>query len=268
MRTEPAELQAVIDAALAPPAPARRKHRAWTTADVKLLRERYAAEGANAVAAALGRSAADIYNMASKLKIPAGKARAGGKKYQSTAEIDALIRAAYAQPAIGTTARLAERIGRPRQWIHLRARQLGIALPRVQPAPWRRDEDALLEANVHLSLRTIQKRLRAAGYERTEGAISCRIHHDLKLRIREARQDNGLHSATSFAALMGVRQQTVLHWIAREGLPARRRNEDAGELSEWEIDLKRLRPWMAAHAQSIDLRKVDKYWFLDWAFGR
>ena len=53
-----------------------------------------------------------------------------------------------------------------------------------------------------------------------------------------------------------------------EGLPAARRGTGRKtEIDHWWIPLKKLHAWMRTHARLIDLRKVDRVWFFDFAFG-
>ena len=71
--------------------------------------------------------------------------------------------------------------------------------------------------------------------------------------------------------MFGVDGKTVTRWIACEDLPARRRGTArtaAQGGDEWEIERRKLRAWIRDHAQLVDLRKVDRYWFIDLAFGR
>ena len=111
--------------------------------------------------------------------------------------------------------------------------------------------------------------LRKAGYVRSATAVHVKRKR-LKLGVAEERRAAGLYSAHELAELLGVDPKTVTRWIAQEGLPARRRGTARTArqgADEWEIPITKLGPWIRDHAQLLDLRKVDRFWFIDLAFG-
>ena len=254
------------------PIGAKFKH--WTTPEVAIVREVYPAQGPQAVAARLPhRSLASIYTQAHTLGLKAPHvARTWGEvKWRITEAIDAEIRRVY-QDGVGSgeVNELARRVMRPRWWVGKRAAVLGLKTPRFKEPPWTTAEDEKLDA---LAARghtapVIARKMRAAGFSRTETACIVRMK-----RIGIARGGDGTEvwSATALAQLMGVDNTTVTkRWIKLEGLPAKRRGTErtaAQGGDEWLITRDGLRRWLKDHAQSVDLRKVDKFFFWSVVFN-
>lgn len=77
-------------------------------------------------------------------------------------------------------------------------------------------------------------------------------------------------TAGQLAVLLGVDGKTVTRWIKVENLPGKKRGTARTEAQGgdmWWIARKNLKTWIGSHAQLIDLRKVDRFWFIDFAFG-
>lgn len=253
------------------PSLALRRHRYyWSTAEERTLREHYGTPGGPArCAELLGRSLGSVYTHARSLGLRAVRyvpARFGARRYSVEPWIDAEIRRIYLEPPrAGAISELAGRIGRPRWWIAKRAIALGLSAPRFKELPWSAAEIELLRRLAHHIPAVIARKFRAAGFKRTATAIVVkRKRLDLDLR------DPNHYTATQLAGLMGVDAKTVTRWIKCEGLRASRRGTrrvaaQGGDMY-W-IARRDLRGWIARHAQLIDLRKVDRFWFLDLAFG-
>lgn len=254
------------------PTSAKFKH--WTTAEIAIVRELYPAQGPQAVAARLPhRSLASIYAQAHTLGLKAPHAARNWRevKWRPSDAIDAEIRRVY-QAGVGSNEvnDLAQRLMRPRWWVGKRAAALGVVLPRFKEPPWTDEEDTHLDtlaARGHTSP-VIARKMRAAGFNRTETACVVRMK-----RIGIARGGDGSEAwcATALAKLMGVDNTTVTkRWIKLEGLPAKKRGTErtaAQGGDEWLITRDGLRRWLKDHAQSIDLRKVDKFFFWSVVFN-
>lgn len=252
-----------------PLTPDSARSRYWKTTEDALLREHYAASGPQYCVAVLGRSLASVYCRAHALGLkPPSTARRGRprQRWHASEEIDALIRAAWLTPSRGFTHRVAAQVGRPKWWCCKRASQLGLAQPVLANRPWTSAEDDMVGALAHLTPTTIARRMNAAGHPRSASAVVVRLKR-LGVSRRQARLDEGLLSANQLAAVMGVDLKTVLRWIEREGLPATRISRSNGVDGAYEVAVNKLRLWLPGRAALIDLRKVDRYWFFDVAFG-
>ena len=248
---------------------ARRAFKYWTTREIAILKDHYPSGGVEACAALLtGRSWSAIYNRAvivERLRNP--KDEFSGRRWKATPAIDAAIRATYEKtPRKNAVSDLAASLMRPRWWCSRRAAALGLVAPRWKDPDWSEAEVALLERHSTKDLGTLYRLFDAAGYRRTHTAISLKRKR-LNLEIRDPER----YSATQLAGLLGVSGKAVTRWIEAEGLPAERRGtkrtpQQGGDM--WWIDRRRLRGWIGAHAQLVDLRKVDRFWFIDLMLNR
>lgn len=202
--------------------------------------------------------------MTAALAIPSGKvaAHGGKRKCEFTPAMDDLVRAAYRQyrvfsnrKAIGNCAR---KLGIPRWIVNRRGRDLGLA--QTKEALWSDAEIAVLERWGHLTDAVIQRKLKAAGYSRSNTAIHLKVK---RLRIK---QNLDGYSAWSLAQALGVDSHKVSLWIRRKLLQATlrgtRRTEAQGGDSYW-ITHKAVRDFVLRCPDEIDLAKVEKMWFLD-----
>lgn len=249
----------------------------WTTPEIAVVREVYPLHGPQAVAERLPhRSLMAIYQQAQKLglkapaRLPSPWSK-GKKKWTTSDAIDAQIRLVY-ETGIGRgeVNALARRLMRPRYWVVQRAAALGLKTPRFKELPWRVEEEdylAQLTGRGH-TLPVIARKMREKGYART--ATACMVK--LK-RLGVSRRGDGTEawSANQLARLMGVDPTTVgKRWIRLEGLAAKRRGTERTEAQggdEYLITRDALRRWLKDHAQSVDLRKVDKFFFWSVVFN-
>lgn len=240
--------------------------RFWTTTEEKLLRAHYPQGGVAACLPHLpGRTAASIYNHAASLglRTPAtDKPDFRRQRWTSSEPIDAAIRRVYQRdPTKGDIAALAIAVGRPRWWVTRRASRLGLITPRFKEAPWSDAEREIVHDHFHRPPSSIRKMLQRAGYQRTETAITV-----MGKRMGATREDPSHVTANSLATLMGVDAKTVTRWIERGLLRARRRETKRsvaqGGDPHW-IHLRDVRAFIADNAGVIDIRKVDKFWFID-----
>lgn len=246
--------------------PRRGSRRFWTTREEKLLRQHYPQGGVAACLAHLpGRSASAIYNHAAGLELAApatAKADFRRQRWTSSDHIDAVIRRVYQRvPSKGDISRLAIAVGRPGWWVTRRAAKLGLVTPRFKEPAWTDEERDIVRENFHRAPRTILRMLQRAGYKRTETAITV-----MGKRLGATREDPHHLTATGLATLMGVDAKTVGGWIARGLLRARRRGTDRtvaqGGDQHW-IHLRDVRVFIIDNAAIVDIRKVDRFWFID-----
>lgn len=242
----------------------------WLTTEDALIRQHYPLGGGLACLDVLpGRTLSAIYSRAGKLGLAAANLQRGVQHrtpYEATELIDADIRRVYlSTPTRGIVNELARRVMRPKWWVSRRARSMGLVVPRFKELPWSAAELKIVEDNAHKVTAVIKRILRQRGFKRTETAIAIRVK-----REGFDRHDPNHYTANQLALLLGIDGKTVTRWIELEGLPATRRGTKRTESQggdQWWIERSALRAWIGKHAQLIDLRKVERYWFIDLAFG-
>jgi hypothetical protein len=235
----------------------------WTTSEVGLLREQYESLGPDICAQLLpGRSSDSVRYKARTLGLANPPGTFMKRKHKNSPHIDTQIRMTYqAAPVKGAISRLAERVGRPRWWVSRRARELGLVSPRLMEPDWADAEVELLARYAYASSRVILRKLKLAGFDRTETAITVKR---VRLGFRPA--DNGYYTARQCAGLMGVDNKSVTRWIDKGLLKAEKRgtNRTAQQGGDhWWIKDKNIRRLIVEHTAAIDIRKVDKFWFVD-----
>lgn len=230
----------------------------WTVPEIAILRQHYSTGGAKACAELLPhRTLGSIYQHARTAGLFAPKSPEKRRTWTSNDFVDAEIRRVYQSPMQKNTVRdLAKRLGYPRWWVSKRAANLGLVAPRFKEPKWSAKEIAILEEHSTKHSKIIQKYLKAAGFSRTETAIVVqRKRHKLETR------DVDLYTTGDIALMMGVDRTTVMRWIESEGLQA-----SSGAVRK--VKRLALRSWIRDHAQLVDLRKVDRFWFIDLAFSK
>lgn len=245
-------------------APRKNARRFWTAREEKILRENFAGGGVPALVPLLpGRSANAIYQHASQLGLRSAKRRPGPRqRWQSNEHIDAVIVRAYAGAITkGAINDLARSLGRPRWWVCSRAQRLGCVAPRFKEPPWTEAEIQIIADRAHRDPATIRRALVRAGFARTETAIVVKLK-----RIGATREDPNHYTATGLGVLLGVDTKTVTRWIEKGWLKARRRGTERtpqqGGDQHW-IHRQDARRFIVDNAAAVDIRKADKFWFID-----
>lgn len=239
--------------------------RFWTGREEKILRASYPRDGlAGCVPQLPGRSASSIYQRARILGLvsPRTNEAVPRQRYTSSDAIDAVIRRVYqATPSKGDIGRLARTVNRPRWWVSKRGAALGLAAPRFKSPRWSEAENEIVEAMAHRHPRTIRLALKRAGFERTETAITVQ-----RKRLGASTEDPDHFTARGLAAVMGVDSKGVTAWIVKGWLRAKRRGTarvgvQGGD--EWWIHRRDVRQFIVENVAAVDIRKVDKFWFVD-----
>ena len=249
-------------------APSKRPARAeWLTTEVATLRALYPRGGAKAVHAALQhKTLAAIRGKAAALRVKCLVGSTAGRfmprRWDNRDDIDTMIREGYINAkAKGDCKALAERIGRPAWWVQKRASTLGLTRTnRTRLDAWTQPELDLLDAWSMCANKLIARKLREAGYARTETAVAVKLK-----RLKLDRENPDLWSATGLAPMFGVDPVTIASWIQKRGLPARR--EGSGPTAPLLIERARLRKWIERNPERIDLRRVDQTWFKELMWG-
>lgn len=236
--------------------------RFWTMAEQKVVRELYATGGAKACRERLPqRSEGSIYQEAQKLGLRSATQQAPSRPYGTSEEIDRTIIECYRnRTERGEVNRLALRLGRPAWWVKKRAVHLGVSVALKKEPEWSRVEIELLERNAHKNEQVIRKIFANHGFNRTATAIVVK-----RKRLQCDTTDIEHYTARQLASEFGVDASTVCSWIERGWLKAKRRGTERTEAQgdHWWIKRKHVRDFVAENAGVVDIRKVDKVWFVD-----
>lgn len=244
--------------------------RFWTGREIKLLRQHYPLGGVPACLPELtGRTASAIYNRANMegLGAPASaKHDFRRQRWTKSEAIDAVIRRAYqATPTKGDIQRCAKAVGRPRWWVSRRATAMGLVVPRFKGLPWTEAENELIQSAAHRDPTTIRRMLTSKGFARTETAITVQLK-----RLGANCEDPDHFTACGLGKVMGVDSHVIAGWIGKGWLRAKRRGtervaEQGGD--QWWIHRRDVRAFIVENVAAVDLRKVDKFWFIDLLAG-
>jgi excisionase family DNA binding protein len=229
----------------------------WRTTEVARL-ERLSAEEAGVeqlMKELPGRTLDAIKKKAGEMNLPLPAAKAV-QVWKSDGATDELIRQAYGEGSRGSVTELAMRLGVERWRISKRAGELGVASVRLKETEWGARELRVLEDFGENGAAIVHRELRKLGYERSVGTVATML-----TQWQSKRERCDCWSARTVAELMGVDPHTVLRWITQGGLKAKQ------EGGQWEISRKSLKQWVLSHAHSVDLKRVDKYWFIDMLGG-
>lgn len=238
----------------------------WTNKDIQIIRQYYPGGGTAACLEKLpGRTQSAIYGKAAALGLHHNQDFTKRKAWTTSEYIDGeIIRVYQAKPRKDEIRKLASRLCRPRWWVSKRAMHLGLVLPRFKEPEWSEEEIELLGENIHKSLKIIRKIFQKHGFVRSETAIKVKSK-----RPHLNRSMNGSYTANQVADLMGVDRKTVSRYI-EAGLAYRRREtartvQQGGDM--YEIRDRDIRNFVVANPGVIDIRKVDKFWFIDLLAG-
>lgn len=220
---------------------------AWTGRERQVIRERYTREGLNACLALLpARGRGSILNEAARMGIRRQKPHAPAR--ESNEMLDAAIRRLYADG--GAVQEFAQRWGVTRQWVSVRAAEIGARRTLAPWSEWTTAEIELLEKHATKKAASIARILSKNGFTRTPAAVNDKLH---KIGIDRLDMDN--LSANEVARCMGTDAHVVLRWISHHGLKAAR--DGSGRTDRWGVKRKDLRAWML-RSRAWDHRKVDR----------
>jgi hypothetical protein len=183
-------------------------------------------------------------------------------KYFFTDEIDAQIRKVYRENLTGKgqVRELAKRLELPRWRISKRARQIEAYEPRIKELNWSEAEIRILKKYAYLTPERIQIHLKKTGFVRSITGVLLK-----RKRMRFLKNLKG-HSAHQLIECFGVDEKTVTRWIFQGLLKAAKRGTHRTELQGgdiWFIKEKDIRRFIIENIGIIDIRKVDKFWFVE-----
>ena len=180
-------------------------------------------------------------------------------KYTFTSEMDKEILYTY---SINTDSKprvinLAKKFNMPRWAIYQRALKIGAVNSSHQKRPWEDEELKILENNARYAPLTIKKKLAKAGFQRSIASIVLK-----RKRMRLLSNLKGV-SACLCAEFLGVDLHWVLNHISSGSLKAEVIRRDREGKANYHIKEKDLRKFIINNPDLIDLRKVEKYYFIE-----
>lgn len=184
------------------------------------------------------------------------------------ADIDDQIRAAWPNmdgKKRGAVNEFADRLKLPRWWITKRATKLGLTLPHKKEPPWTAAENALMRRVPLHDVDRCAKIFREHGYSRSPTAIMVRAK-----RLDISRRFNEGFSARQAADIIGFDSKTLGTFCVSDGLKAAKRDDKRSPQQggpRWVIKREDLRAFVLTNLERIDLRKVEKFAFVQLVAG-
>jgi len=180
-------------------------------------------------------------------------------KYVFTPEMDIELLYTY---SINTDSKprllnLARKFNMPRWALYQRALKIGAVRSSHQKKKWENEEINLLEKYARYEPLTIRKRLAKAGFQRSIASIVLK-----RKRMRLLSNSEGM-SACLCAQFLGIDLHRVLHHIKSNLLKAETIRCDREGKANYYIREKDLRSFIINNPDAIDLRKVEKYYFIE-----
>lgn len=195
----------------------------------------------------------------------ANKPRPPRRLWHSSPDLDRQIAACYyAGTERGEIKRFSARIDRPYWWVKKRAAEMGVSSPALvdnkEPA-WSEQEIELLSKHAHKRVDVIARIFRSKGLRRTATAIGVK-----RKRLHCDTVDIDHYTATRLAGEFGIDPHVVTRWIEKGWLEAVKRGTDRTEQQGGDmywIKRKAVRSFIVESVGVIDIRKVNKVWFVD-----
>lgn len=254
----------------APDAP--RHARFWTQAEDEIVRQNYGTGGAAACLLKLPqRTIEGIYGRAHKLGLGVPHYNGKGKRRtpEMSPELEQKIRDAWPELAAkrGSVRTLAVRLDVERWWLSRQLVKLGLTVTRrTKEPPWSEAENALMrEVPLH-DPAACARIFKARGFSRTPTAIVVRAK-----RLDISRRYGATLSATAAAAIIGVDSKWITSRCLSGEIKAGRRGsnrltQQGGDA--WAIEHAVFRRWILDNLESVDIRKVDKFAFVELLVGK
>ena len=180
-------------------------------------------------------------------------------KYFFTPEMDKEIHYTYSVNTDGKprVINLAKKFNMPRWAVYQRALKIGAVNSSHQKKPWSEEEVRILRKYSRYAPQTINKRLAKAGYQRSIASIVLK-----RKRMRLLSNLDGM-SACLCAEFFGKDPHAVLKYIGQGLLKAQVIRRDREGKANYYIKEKDLRNFIINNPYLIDLRKVEKYYFIE-----
>jgi hypothetical protein len=235
----------------------RPKRAEWTGAAEKWLRANYQRLGAEECARQLNRSRDAIHIKARKL----GLSRPYGR-HEFTEQMARDLRQVYPNPTNGEVRWFCEKYGVGHSWALRKAKELGLVpvTGTINRQPWSEEELQILHDTAHLTPSGASRRLKAAGYNRTRGAVVERR------RMEQVRPDSsGYYGINQITELLGMRRETLYTAIRAGRMQAHQRGNtgDPDGDGRWLVHENALRRYIIANPTKVRAETVDMVWLID-----
>lgn len=182
-------------------------------------------------------------------------------RYAITPEMHERIKSIYQRDSgNGQISALAKAIKLPRWKVTRYAVEHGWTPKQKKEPDWSGAEIKILHRNAHLCLNRIQLKLKRKGFQRSVFGIMLK-----RKRMRILSNLEG-HSARSVAECLGVDVHFVTKAINAGRLRSTMRGTDRKEIQGGDIYYIKdewVRNYVLENLHEIDIRKVDKYWFVE-----
>jgi hypothetical protein len=180
-------------------------------------------------------------------------------KYIFTPEMDKELHHTY---RINTDSKprlqnLAKKFNMPRWALYQRALKIGAVTSSHQKKPWEDKEIKILEKYARYAPLTIKKKLEKAGFQRSMASIVLK-----RKRMKLLSNLEGM-SACLCAEFLGIDLHWVLNYIRQGLLKAEIIRHDRQGKANYFIREKDLRRFIINNPDLIDLRKVEKFYFIE-----
>lgn len=152
---------------------------------------------------------------------------------------------------------LANKYNMPRWAVYQRALKISAVKSSHQKKVWQDDEIQILEKNAQYAPLTIRKRLEKAGFQRSTASIVLK-----RKRLRLLSNLKGM-SACLCAEFLGVNLKGVIKHIQAGLLMAEIIRQDRQGKLNYFIREKDIRKFIIENPGLIDLRKVEKHYFIE-----
>lgn len=155
---------------------------------------------------------------------------------------------------------LASWLGVPRQTLTTYANKNGWTQKAVKSPPWTPEEDAALEKYARYCIEKISVKMRQDGFNRTNTAIAIRLKRKRLLSNLDG------YSATQLSECLGIDAKSVTRLIQQNKLRAEKRGTARTEKQggdAWWIKPRYIRNYLMDYIGEIDMRKIDRFWFVD-----
>ena len=201
-----------------------------------------------------------------KLGLAAERRRGGGHKQdiKPPADVDDQIRRFYLEEGNGKKRgecnAFADGLNLPRWWVTKRATKLGVTMPHKKEPPWTAAETELMTKVPLHDVDKCAKIVRQHGFNRSPTAIQVRAK-----RIGISRRFNEGLSAIHAAKIVGFDPKNLGTYCVSGELKAEKRADKRSPQqggSRWVIKPSDLRRFILDNLERIDLRKVDKFEFV------
>ncbi|MEW6115363.1 MAG: hypothetical protein AB1553_00480 [Nitrospirota bacterium] len=176
--------------------------------------------------------------------------------------MDAMVRKVYENNLgkRGLVNAVARKLGVPRWKVSRRAAEIGAYVPLKKEPEWSESELRILQKYAHTTPLFIQKKLKRAGFHRSETAITLK-----RKRMRLLQNLDGM-SGRQCAEFFGVDSHWITDKIERNLLKAEKRQtarteKQGGDI--YYIKEKDIRQFIIDNPDLIDLRKVEKFYFIE-----